>query len=288
MTFTLVISLSQSAVPNGQRWCREGGGSLSDESALAIGPVRDRRPLSVQVYDRLVGALRSTARPGDIIPPEIELAAELGVSRTVLREALRLLEEDGVIERAADPRRRQLAHPGARPPAYNAPIEEMLRTHGQLSVEVVRTERVSSTNWSRALLELADPDETLLCRESLLTVDSEPVASALELVPTREGGAPLALVEQAAGQPQSLLSALGAQFRARCAPSFWRMGAAGSAGSRTGFREVPRGHLTSLTTVLSRGGRPVFLAKYLIRLDAAILVVGDDSDGPDSLTLDAL
>lgn len=261
---------------------------MSDDSALTLRPVKDRRPLSVQVYDRLVEALRGTARPGDPIPPEIELSAELGVSRTVLREALRLLEEDGVIERGTDPRRRQLAPPSTRPPAFNAPLEEMLRTSGPLSVHVVRTERLAPTRWSSVLLEIGEPDEELLCRESLFLVDGDPVASALEFVPARDGAAPLALVEQHTDTEQTLLATLGAQFRARCAPSLWRLGLAASAGSRTGFQRVPRGHLTSLTTVLSKGGRPVFLAKYLIRLDAAVLVVGDNPDGPDSLTLDAL
>ncbi|GAA1466499.1 GntR family transcriptional regulator [Microbacterium thalassium] len=261
---------------------------MSDEPALSVRPVRDRRPLSVQVYDRLVEALRENGHPGDPIAPEIELAAQLGVSRTVLREALRLLEEDGIIERGADPRRRQLAHPSARPPAFNAPLEEMLRATGRMRVDVVRTERLTSTNWSRVLLELDDAEDELLCRESLFHVDGEPVASAVEFVPTREGAVPLALVDRADGAPQTLLASLGAQFRARCVPSLWRMGAAGSAGSRTGFKQVPRGHLTSLTTVLSKSGRPVFLAKYLIRLDAAVLVVGEDPDGPDPLTLDSL
>lgn len=253
---------------------------------LSVKPVRDRRPLSVQVYDRLVEALRDTGRPGDTIPPEIELAAELGVSRTVLREALRLLEEDGVIERGSDPRRRQLAHPSARPPSFTAPLEEMLRAQGVITVDVVRTERLDVTNWSRALLELDDSGDQLLCRESLFLVDGEPVASALELVPTQTGVVPLALIDRPETAGQTLLASLGAQFRARCVPSLWRLGAAGSAGSRVGLKDTPRERLTSLTTTLSKGGRPVFLAKYLIRLDAVVLTVGENHDGEDSFDVE--
>ena len=254
---------------------------MSDATQITVSPVRDRRPLSVQVYDRLVIALRTHGHPGDVIPPEIELAADLGVSRTVLREALRLLEEDGVIERADDPRRRRLALPSARPPAFNAPLEEMLHATSALHIDVVRTEELDSTEWSRALLQLSDPADRLLCRESLFSAAGEPVASALELTPLSDVSIPTHLATATAHE--TLLGALGPQFRSRCQPTLWRLSPGGSAGSRTGFHSVPRGHLTTLTTVLSRGGRPVFLAKYLIRLDLVALAVGLDPAEPDEL-----
>jgi GntR family transcriptional regulator len=264
---------------------------MSRGTRLPVQPVRDRRPLSVQVYDRLVEALRKNGQPGETIPPEIELSADLGVSRTVLREALRLLEEDGVIVRGADPRRRQLAHPSSRPPAFNAPLEDMLQGPAPLRVDVIRTELVDTTNWSRVLLEVGDPEKPLLCRESLFFLDEEPVASALELVPRGDGSLPasVAAAEAGAAAPgQTLLAALGPQFRSKCSPTLWRLTHGSSARSRTGFNRVPLGHLTSLTTVLSRQGKPAFLAKYLIRLDAVALAVGAEPLGAGSRTLDSL
>lgn len=266
-------------------------GPVSDDSSPSIRPVRDRRPLSVQVYDRLVEALLKNGRPGDSIPPEVELSADLGVSRTVLREALRLLEEDGVIERGTDPRRRQLAKPSSRPPTFNAPLEDMLQATAPLRVEVIRTEPVAITNWSRVLLELGDSENMLLCRESLFFLGDEPVGSALELVPAVDANVPVHLAEQSSESQavgQTLLAALGPQFRSKCIPTLWRLAPGSSSRSRTGFNLVPRGHLTSLTTVLSRQGRPVFLAKYLIRLDSVVLAVGENPSGADSLTLDTL
>jgi GntR family transcriptional regulator len=60
---------------------------------------RDRRPLSAQVRDRLEDAIREGAlRPGERLPGEHELAERLSVGRSTLREALRLLEQDGVVE----------------------------------------------------------------------------------------------------------------------------------------------------------------------------------------------
>ncbi len=60
----------------------------------------DRRPLYAQVHDRLLAFIRDSGmEPGERLPSEATLADRLGVSRATLREALRLLEEEGVIVR---------------------------------------------------------------------------------------------------------------------------------------------------------------------------------------------
>ena len=257
--------------------------TMPADHQLRVRPVRDRRPLSVQVYDRLVEALRKQSRPGDQIPPEIELSAELGVSRTVLREALRLLEEDGVIERAVDPRRRQIARPSSRPPSFNAVLEDMLQASASLKIKVVRTETITATSWSRELLDLPDEDCQVLFRESLVLAGGEPVASALELVPADNGQVPTHLVDlDGKGANRTLLAALGPQFRSKCVPTLWRISAGSSVGSRSGFEKLRSDcHITNLTMVLSRQGRPVFLAKHLLRLDLVALSVGEPPDGTE-------
>ncbi len=256
--------------------------SMSEEPQLRISPVRDRRPLSVQVYDRLVEALRKQARPGDQVPPELELAAELGVSRTVLREALRLLEEDGVIERGVDPRRRQLARSASRPASFTSPLEDMLKGSTPLTVKVMRTEPIAPTSWSRGLLELTPANQRLLCRESLFFAGDEPVASALEIVPVDL--APVHATASANGHRdgQTLLAAFGPQFRSKCVPTLFRVAAGSASGARAGFSRL-RGdsHLTSITMVLSRAGRPVFLGKHLLRLDLVALSMGEPPNGFD-------
>lgn len=56
-----------------------------------------RRPV-VELYERILDAVRSNIYPpGSTLPSEPELAASLGVSRPALREALILLQEDGMI-----------------------------------------------------------------------------------------------------------------------------------------------------------------------------------------------
>ncbi|MFB7027788.1 MULTISPECIES: GntR family transcriptional regulator [unclassified Streptomyces] len=56
-----------------------------------------RRPV-VALYERIADAVHDgTYPPGSTLPSEPKLAAELGVSRPALREALLLLQEDGVL-----------------------------------------------------------------------------------------------------------------------------------------------------------------------------------------------
>ncbi|MDJ0933088.1 GntR family transcriptional regulator [Breoghania sp.] len=234
------------------------------------------------MYDQLVDALRKQGKPGDLIPPELELSAELGVSRTVLREALRLLEEDGIIERGIDPRRRQLAMPSSRPSAFNAPLEDMLYAGDRISVRVIRTELIVPTAWSSALLELSRNEVELVCRESLFSLGTEPVASALEVVPVTDVASASyigSIGREATAGGETLLAALGPQFRSRCAPTLWRLAATSSGGgSRTGFsRSRPDDPVTSLTTVLSRNGKPVYLAKHLLRLNLVLFAVGGNA-----------
>jgi GntR family transcriptional regulator len=58
------------------------------------------RRLSSSVRDELAGRITSGAiPPGSRLPPEPQLAGDLGVSRATLREALRSLEEDGFVTR---------------------------------------------------------------------------------------------------------------------------------------------------------------------------------------------
>ncbi len=255
---------------------------LGARPALATGPVRDRRPLSVQVYDRLIAALgASNVTPGDAIPPEIELAAELGVSRTVLREALRLLEEDGILQRGADRRRRLLAEPPGKAPGFHAPLEDLLQVSGDLQVEVVRADVIPATMWGARLLA-ADLGTPLLCWESVLRVDGTAIGSALELVTHADPSASSVSGTGDHERRSTLLQALGPQFRSRLAMQLWRLAPGATTGTRTGLAGLPRdAELSSLTTVLTRHGRPVYLATHVLRLDMVTLAVGGDAAGVD-------
>lgn len=58
-----------------------------------------RRPLFVEVRDRILDTLRARYDPGDRLPSEPDLAAAYGVSRPTIREVLRNLEGDGIVRR---------------------------------------------------------------------------------------------------------------------------------------------------------------------------------------------
>jgi GntR family transcriptional regulator len=61
--------------------------------------VRDRRPLALQVRDEISELIAERdLKPGDQLPGEAELAALFAVARTTVREALKLLEQDGQID----------------------------------------------------------------------------------------------------------------------------------------------------------------------------------------------
>lgn len=72
------------------------------------GPViEDRGPYAYQVVLAHIeaGILSGTHRPGDQLPPERELAAQLGVGRSAVREAMRVLQTQGLITSSTGPGR---------------------------------------------------------------------------------------------------------------------------------------------------------------------------------------
>jgi len=61
--------------------------------------VRDRRPLPLQVRLEILALIeREGLKPGNQLPSEAALATEFDVGRTTIREALKLLEQDGAID----------------------------------------------------------------------------------------------------------------------------------------------------------------------------------------------
>jgi len=61
--------------------------------------IRQKKRLSGDVVNQITDLILSARlQPGDRLPPEHRLAEELGVSRSVLREGIKALEERGLVE----------------------------------------------------------------------------------------------------------------------------------------------------------------------------------------------
>ena len=69
--------------------------------AASIEPIERERRLYERVVDKVLSLISSGAwKPGFRLPPERELSEAFGVSRTVVREAVKALEARGVLESA--------------------------------------------------------------------------------------------------------------------------------------------------------------------------------------------
>ncbi|MCM3550776.1 FadR family transcriptional regulator [Alkalihalobacillus clausii] len=73
---------------------------MPDNKLDLIGSRVSRQTLAQQVEEKIVDLLiTNKLKPGDKLPPEMELISMLGVSRPVLREAMSSLESLGIVKR---------------------------------------------------------------------------------------------------------------------------------------------------------------------------------------------
>ncbi|MEU9499384.1 GntR family transcriptional regulator [Streptomyces sp. NPDC048196] len=107
-----------------------------------------RRPV-VALYERMVEAVRDgTYPPGSTLPTEPRLASELGVSRPALREALILLQEDGVINVRRGVGRTVSHHLPPRGFEYLKPVEELLGEGRQVATTALARTYEEPTDFS--------------------------------------------------------------------------------------------------------------------------------------------
>lgn len=233
---------------------------------LEFEPVRDRRPLAVQVYDRLHDVLAAPGREGTEVPTELELVERLGVSRTTIRQALALLEEDGVVERGLG-RRRFVARPRAERDGGFA-LEAMIVSSAPTTVVGVARRVTPATRWSSGILQV-DHGAELIAWESTVSVNNAIVASALELIPKRLGE------DLSSASDATLLTALGPGFSTGLVLGESRLSSF-SAAVRDQFDAGigDDGRAVTLTQVLTRRGTPVYLAKHVIRLADVSVMLG--------------
>ena len=135
-----------------------------------------RRPV-VALYERIADAVHDgTYPPGSTLPSEPKLAAELGVSRPALREALLLLQEDGVLTVRRGVGRTVNDRPPRRGFEHIQPLEELIGAGGPLRVRALLRTVEEPTDFTTQHL-LAPARAELRFWESVLT--GEGTAAAL-------------------------------------------------------------------------------------------------------------
>ncbi|MHB9863644.1 GntR family transcriptional regulator [Streptomyces sp. YIM S03343] len=142
-----------------------------------------RRPVVV-LYERIVDAIHAgTYPPGSTLPSEPRLAAELGVSRPALREALLLLQEDGLLSVRRGVGRTVNDRPPRRGFEHIQPLEEVIGAGAPLHVRALLRTVEEPTDFTTQHL-LAPARAELRFWESLLTGDAAAAALSQEWAAT--------------------------------------------------------------------------------------------------------
>jgi len=152
-----------------------------------VTPSHRPRVRSLAVRDHLVSRIRRGALPpGSQLPPEPELASELGVSRPTLREALRLLEDEGLVTRTPGAGTFIAARPRvSNNLADNFGVTDAIRAAGMepgFEDASVGAEPASASEAERLGLR---PGEDLVAIERVRTADGRPVVLSRDLIPAQ-------------------------------------------------------------------------------------------------------
>jgi GntR family transcriptional regulator len=146
---------------------------------------RTRELLPVLVRDALrewIAARRLS--PGDRIPPEPALAALLGVSRATLREAVRMLEVEGVVARARGVGTFVTAPPFLRNNlGENWGVTDLIRSSGYTPGTADRAVRVVPGSPTVCSSLGLPPRTPVVVLERLRTADGRPVVLSTDIFP---------------------------------------------------------------------------------------------------------
>jgi GntR family transcriptional regulator len=160
----------------------------------------ERKTLTDVAQQELRQAITAgTFRPGSQLPTEAELCAMLGVSRTVVREALRVLEDDGLVARRHGVGTFVRNHPILKNLNFNFGITEMIESAGLKSGTshlAIQKEKADEEKAEQLHVPLGTP---LITVERVRTADGRPVVYSLDTFTET-------LIQQAEFDPQLLLT----------------------------------------------------------------------------------
>ncbi len=94
--------------------------------------------------------------PGEVLPPQLQLASRLGVSRSSVREALTSMEAGGFIQKLPNGRYRVTALPNGR---LLPPLREVLRSDPSLVWDLLEVASVMVVDAARLAAQRATPEQ---------------------------------------------------------------------------------------------------------------------------------
>jgi GntR family transcriptional regulator len=155
---------------------------------------RDRRPLPVQVYGRLRDDVTGGVyEPGSRLPSEAELSELFGVSRITVREALRMLQRDMLIESRHGRGHYVLSAGGLvkKPIGELQSVTELMESLGYPMETTVLSVRREPGGERASALGL-EPDDEVFRLERLRTSGGEAMIYSIDILPVRAfaGGEP--------------------------------------------------------------------------------------------------
>ncbi len=242
--------------------------------------VRAGMPLRVAVYNRIAEGIRSGKIPlGAALPSELDLARQLGVSRTVAREALMLLEEDGLVRNRRGIGRfatTELPRIGLE---RIQPIEQFLsRTAPAVRLERTKMEIELASVWLIEGLGLRDGDNCWIWEAVLhdgdrpIGITQEHIAVGSQLAAADERLAQL--VEKVPSDGRSLLRAIQETIPGHLGPAACQISVSSLGTTRSAILKASR-HDPALviTQTVHYQGKPLYLGKHVLISAAAQIVV---------------
>jgi GntR family transcriptional regulator len=246
------------------------------------GPIAPRPgvPLRVEVYDRIASAIRAGSLPPEsLLPAESELGEAMQVSRTVVREALLLLEEDGLLRS-----RRGIGRvvSAARPAAgfeRLRPIEQILSDRFR-DLSVSRTEvtlQRESASFIAEGLRIPSASASLFI-ESVLSSDGDPIALVQEHLPAGEDlrsfGTHVQRLVENIDPERTCLGSLATELGPTLGAGRSELTAGTPGAARAKLLNIrPTSPVLIVTQTVHLGPRPLYLSKVILRPEAGPLEI---------------
>ena len=235
---------------------------------------RNQLPLRIAVYDKIAKAIRTgELAPSQLLPTEAELGSAFQVSRTVMREALILLEEDGLIRTQRGIGRfivDVLPKVGIE---QLHPIEQILSLPiGRVEVKRLRAELEQVTDFTKRGLGLQEGAVARIWESGVLH-DGANVAIVQEWVSGEEPASTLTtdirnILESKTNEDTSMLNALIGGLEDRLGPGTCEVSVSNAGAHRAQLLDVTgTSPVLLLSQTVAYRGASLFVAKYIVRPD---------------------